>query len=81
MCLVMLSPHEAAPMLGLSPKGVYSLCAARKLTHHRVGVSGGRIVISQQAIDDYLASTAVGGAEVPSVRRHTRTYTPKHFKV
>lgn len=50
---------EAASLLRLSVASVYALCAAKKLRHQRVGVGRGKILIPADAIDEYLAQSAV----------------------
>jgi excisionase family DNA binding protein len=48
-----LSVREAADRLGLPPKTVYNLCSMGKLAHYRIGVSGGKIVITEADIENY----------------------------
>ena len=72
--------------LRLKPGTVYSLIAARKLRHSRVGLGRGRIVIPAEAVEEYLAGTTVG-AEEDAERPPKTTATPdrrrafKHIRV
>lgn len=52
-----LTVEQAAPELGLSVRAVYDLCRGDppKLSHSRVGASGGKILISEEDIREYLA--------------------------
>ena len=59
----LLTVAEVATTLRLKPGTVYSLVAARKLRHSRVGLGRGRIVIPADAIEEYLAGTTVGAEE------------------
>lgn len=74
MNLKPLTVKEAAPLLGLRPASVYALCNRKKLRHHRVGPSGGKIVIPPDAIAAYLARSTVdstaGKSAVPAPGKH-----------
>jgi excisionase family DNA binding protein len=63
----MHSVRQAAPLLGLSVASVYDLCSARRIRHQRVGPNGGKIRISQAAIDDYLRGCEVAVSQSPGV--------------
>lgn len=58
---------EVAGRLGLSPNAVYLLLAAGRLGSYRVGPGGGRHLISEGHLADYLASCESGpkGRQVP----------------
>lgn len=58
-----LTVLEAVPLLGLSRAGVYALCKAKKIRHHRVGVGKGKILILPDAIQEYLARATVDSTE------------------
>lgn len=64
----MLTVKETAQQLGVSAQTVYCLCMTHKLRHFRVGVGRGKILVSEEAIMDYLKSREVG-AEPLSARR------------
>lgn len=65
--------RRAAEKLGVSMQIVYLLCARRKLRHSRVGLGRGKIVISDEAVTEYLKSREVGpqDAAPTPVRRRT----------
>lgn len=56
----MLTVKEAAVRLGVSEQTVYGLCSARMLRHSRIGLGRGKIVISDEAIAEYLRGREVG---------------------
>jgi excisionase family DNA binding protein len=45
---------EVAKELRVSVATVYAMCAARKLTHRRVGVGRGKILIPSDSVSEYL---------------------------
>ena len=68
------SVAAAAVALGISPSLVYSLCQRRKIRHERHGAGRGKIVIREDALQEYRASVTVQveegeGAVSPSPRR------------
>ena len=70
----MFTVKEAAGRLGVSAALVYSLCAARKLRHSRVGMGRGKIVIGEDAIAEYLRARESGPGEQapPKPRRKVK---------
>lgn len=58
----------SAALIGVSAGTVYDLCAAGKLVHRRIGARGGRIRISDAAIEAYLKSCEVGPANCPAAK-------------
>lgn len=44
---------EAAELLRISAALVYSLCAAKKIRHERHGLGRGKIVIPEDAVEEY----------------------------
>ncbi|HEX3151160.1 MAG TPA: helix-turn-helix domain-containing protein [Gemmataceae bacterium] len=59
----------AALRMNVSEKTIYALCAAKKLRHVRVGVRNGKLLVPDDAIEDYLRSNTVSGAaSVPAPR-------------
>jgi excisionase family DNA binding protein len=58
---------NAAVRMQVSEKTVYALCAARKLRHVRVGLRRGKILIPDDAVEEYLREhTVAGRASVPA---------------
>ena len=55
-----LSVREAAAELRISVQTVYALCKRKQLRHERHGISGGKILIPQDAIEEYRQSVTVG---------------------
>lgn len=55
----LLTVTEAAEALHLSESTVRALCSGRKLRHERHGVGRGRILIPDDAIEEYRASVTV----------------------
>lgn len=53
--------QEAAQKLELHVATVRQLCVSGKIRHRRIGPRGGKIRISDAAIEEYLASCEVGG--------------------
>jgi len=51
---------EASARLHCSTGTIYALCSARRLRCSRVGLGRGKIVISDEAIAEYLASREAG---------------------
>jgi excisionase family DNA binding protein len=48
-----LTVRQAVDQLGVSPTLIYALCAARKIRHERHGLGRGKIVIPEDALDEY----------------------------
>jgi excisionase family DNA binding protein len=53
------SVREAADELGVSPQTVYGLCARKRIRHERQGLGGGKIVITDDALEEYRRSVTV----------------------
>lgn len=74
----LLTITEAADVLHLSENLVRGLCHARKLRHERHGLGRGKILIPEDAIEEYRTSVTVGVSEArpkpspPSTRRRLR---------
>lgn len=49
----MLTVGEAAVELGVSPSLVYVLCGRKRIRHERHGLGRGKIVIPEDALDEY----------------------------
>jgi excisionase family DNA binding protein len=56
----MLTVKEAADRMHVSTGLVYALCAHRQLRHSRVGLGRGKIVISEEAVAEYLEGRESG---------------------
>jgi excisionase family DNA binding protein len=56
---------ETAEKLKVSAATVYALCSSKKLAHNRIGVGRGAIRISDESIESYLQSNAVGTSVSP----------------
>jgi excisionase family DNA binding protein len=54
-----LTVLECAKALRVSPSTVYSLAKERRIAHRRVGVGRGRLLFTEQDIQEYLASCEV----------------------
>jgi excisionase family DNA binding protein len=59
----MLTVKAAAGKMGVSAALVYALCASRQLRHSRVGLGRGKIVISEEAVSEYLRVRESGPVE------------------
>ena|SRR5215813_10739583 len=79
------SVAEAAVALGVSRSLAYSLCQRRKIRHERHGAGRGRIVIREDALQEYRASVTVqveegeGTATLPPCRNSPNTSMPGGF--
>jgi excisionase family DNA binding protein len=56
------SVKEAAAELGLSGSLVYALCSRRKIRHERHGIGRGKILIPEDALDEYRQRSTVPAA-------------------
>lgn len=54
-----LNPAEAAEYLGCAVGLVYKLCKSKRLPHYRLGEGRGKIVLSKDDLDAYLAGVKV----------------------
>lgn len=55
-----LTVREAAERLGLSPSLIYALCHRRQLRHERHGLGRGKILIPEDALEEYRRQRTVG---------------------
>jgi excisionase family DNA binding protein len=75
-----MTVKEAAIRIGISGATVYALCAARQLRHSRVGLGRGKIVISEEAVADYLRAREQGPAQLeplPDARPQAKHLPPR----
>jgi excisionase family DNA binding protein len=77
--MTLLTVKQAAQALNLSQSTVRALCGRRKLRHERHGVGRGKVLIPEDAVEEYRASVTVraGAATPPPARppvtlRHLR---------
>jgi len=78
----MLTVKEAAERLGVSPSLVYSLIAARKIEHVRVGLGRGVLRLTEEAIVAYQRRNAVEVVEEEAPRPvAVRRPALKHLKL
>jgi excisionase family DNA binding protein len=78
------SVGEAAKRLGCSKATVYALCNGRHLRFSRVGLGRGKIVITDEAIYEYLVAREVAPqrAEEPAARvKDAKGFTDYYRKV
>jgi excisionase family DNA binding protein len=62
--MALISVKQAAVRLGVSVGTVYGLCAARRIRFSRVGLGRGKIMISEEAVQEYLKATESGPGPV-----------------
>ena len=77
---IVLTVKQAAERLGVSAQTIYALCSARLLRHSRIGLGRGRIVISEEAIAEYLRATE-NGASCPQVASLPQPVKLKHLRL
>ncbi len=77
-----LSPRQTANLMGVSLATVYLLCSGRRLRHTRVGLGRGKIVITDEAVAEYLKGREVGPCKpVPPPPPRPRAVMRKHLDV
>jgi excisionase family DNA binding protein len=59
----LLTVKQAAAQLGLSTSLVYALCGSKRLRHERHGLGRGKILIPEDAIEEYRRSVTVAMAQ------------------
>ena len=74
----MFSVAEAAAELGVSRNLVYALCQCRKIRHERHGLGKGKILITEDALEEYRQRVTVPpeGEEALSPRVPLRDIKP-----
>jgi hypothetical protein len=77
----MLSVKTAAARMGVSAAIIYGLCAGRLLRHSRVGLGRGRIVISEEAIAEYLRAREHGPEAPKPVPLPRRKIALRHLQL
>ena len=58
--------QEAAKVLGIAPSTVYDLARQRKIAHRRIGTGKGRIVFTEEDIEEFLNSCKVDALSLPA---------------
>jgi excisionase family DNA binding protein len=53
----------AAKELGVSAGTIYALCRARRLRHERIGLGRGKILIPEDALEEYRRSVTVAAEQ------------------
>jgi excisionase family DNA binding protein len=53
------SVKEAALQLGVSPSTLYNLIASKRIVHQRIGLKRGRIIITDDALEEFRRSITV----------------------
>lgn len=77
----MLTVAEAAKRLGVGPKLVYQLVAARRICSCRIGNGRGVIRIPEDALDEYVRSVTFGSAgEAASPGPQRRAVKLRHLR-
>lgn len=59
MAVKLLTIAEAAETLHVSPSTIRALCTGRKLRHERHGLGRGKLLIPEDAIEEYRKSVTV----------------------
>jgi len=59
---------------------VYGLCTARQLRHSRIGLGRGKIIISEEAVKEYLARRE-SGPEPPAAAPAPRKIVLHHLEM
>jgi excisionase family DNA binding protein len=58
-----LTVKQAAGRMGVSPSLVYALCGRRLIRHERHGLRRGKIVIPEDAVEEYCRRRTVEAGE------------------
>ena len=57
--------QEVAELLGVAPSTVYDLARQRKIPHRRIGTGRGRIVFTEEDVEQFLNSCKVEAFSLP----------------
>ena len=63
--------QEVAELLGVAPSTVYDMARLRKIPHHRIGTGKGRIVFTEEDVQEILDSSKVEALSLPTAFRFT----------
>ena len=75
------SVREAVDELGVSPQTVYGLCARKRIRHERQGLGGGKIMITEDALEEYRQSVTVCVEQGSDRPPPTPKLKLKHFRL
>jgi excisionase family DNA binding protein len=62
----MLTVKQTAERLGISPALVYGLCRQKRLRHERHGLGRGRILVPEDAVEEYRRRCTVAAEVGPT---------------
>jgi excisionase family DNA binding protein len=62
---------EVAELLGVAPSTVYDLARERKIPHRRIGTGRGRIVFTEQDVEEFLRLCKVEAHSLPASFKFT----------
>jgi excisionase family DNA binding protein len=63
--------QEVAKLLGVSPSTVYDMARMRKISHRRIGTGRGRLVFTEQDVQEFLSACKVEAYSLPDSFRFT----------
>ena len=63
--------QEVAKLLGVAASTVYDLARQRKIAHRRIGTGRGRLVFTEEDIEEYLNSCKVEALSLPASFKFT----------
>jgi excisionase family DNA binding protein len=72
-----LTVKETAKILGISPSKLYQKVERREISHYRID---GKILFSQEQIQDFLGRCRIDITEAPSMRPPRRPAKLKHVR-
>jgi excisionase family DNA binding protein len=73
---------EASRYLGLSPSLVYGLCSRKRVRHERHGLGRGKILIPEDALEEYRRSVTVAAERgAPSAPPAPEKATAGRFEI
>jgi excisionase family DNA binding protein len=73
LVVALFTVKQVAERLGVSPGLVYALCARKRIRHERHGLGRGKLLIPEDALEEYRRRQTVGAepegrAELPAPR-------------
>jgi excisionase family DNA binding protein len=63
--------QDVAKLLGVAASTVYDLARQRKIPHRRIGTGRGRIVFTEQDVEEFLVSCKVEALSLPASFKFT----------
>lgn len=73
-----LTVKEAAASMRMGRTAIYGLVKSGRLTCHRFGLNGGRLLFKQADLDAYAESVRVGPTPAVPVEAKREVYIPKN---